>query len=81
MTDEQTTLAAFFAADDAWSHELLSVFGAADCGTKRYLPEGKGEPGSVLRRLHDSRDKAMRAWDAAREAGHARALALLGERV
>lgn len=81
MTDEQTTLAAFLAADDAWSHELLRVFGKRDCGDKRYLPEGRGNPGTKLRRLHDARDKAMRAWDAAREASHARAMGLLGERV
>jgi hypothetical protein len=41
------------AADDAWQAELVRLFGK-QAGDKRYTNEGKGEPGSELRRLHDA---------------------------
>lgn len=50
-------------ADDAWSAELQRVFGK-DAGQARYEPRGKGEEGSELRRLHDTRDAARAAWHA-----------------
>lgn len=54
---------AAMAADDAWSDELQRLFGKR-AGDARYTREGKGEPGTDLRRLHDAKlaaDAAMRA--------------------
>lgn len=48
-------------ADDAWSAELVRVFGN-DSGTARYQPRGKGAEGSTLRKLHDAREAAREAW-------------------
>lgn len=48
-------------ADDAWSDELVRVFGK-DAGQARYEPRGKGEPNSMLRKLHDARDAARITW-------------------
>lgn len=48
---------------DAWDIELARVFGKDACNA-RYLPRGKGEEGTELRRLHDAREAARRAWHA-----------------
>lgn len=53
---------AFQAADEAWSAELVRCFGK-HAGDKRYLPEGKGAPGSVLRLTHDARDALRQAFE------------------
>ena len=49
---------AFEAADKAWAAKLPNVTNA------RYLPIGKGEPGSELRRLYEARAKAADAHHA-----------------
>lgn len=54
-------LAPFQAADDAWGEELRRVFGKRSAHA-RYTDIGKGEPGSLLRRLHDTREAARSAW-------------------
>jgi hypothetical protein len=51
----------FQEADDAWSAELRRVFGKQS-GQARYEERGKGQEGSELRRLHDAREAARRAW-------------------
>jgi len=53
---------AFNAADDAWSEELQRCFGK-EAGDKRYVEEGKGASGSLLRLTHDARDTLRRAWE------------------
>ena len=52
----------FHAADKAWSAELVRLFGR-DAGDVRYTAEGKGQPGSVLRQLHDAVAAARVAWE------------------
>lgn len=52
---------AAYAADDEFSRQLVKTFGSR-AGDMRYLPAGKGEPGSVLRAAHD----AWQATEAAR---------------
>jgi hypothetical protein len=52
----------FHKADAAWAAKLPNVVNA------RYLPIGKGEPGSELRKLSDARMDAMRAWETAADA-------------
>ena len=51
----------FQQADDAWQPALEHVFGK-DAGTARYQPRGKGEPESMLRKLHDAREHARALW-------------------
>ena len=68
MTDRTTlieTARAFTETCHAWSLELQRQFGKAACAI-RYLPEGKGEPGSELRQLHDLRESARIQWERAR---------------
>ncbi len=48
--------------DDAWSAELQRLFGNR-AGDVRYTLQGKGDPGSDLRRLYDARENARRAYD------------------
>lgn len=48
-------------ADDAWSAELVRVFGK-ESANARWQPRGKGEPDSELRRLHDARERARVVW-------------------
>lgn len=62
-------IAASWEADAAWSAELSRVFGRRACEA-RYLPEGRGEAGSILRCLSDRREAATAAYR----------LALSGER-
>lgn len=52
----------FQAADDAWQIELDRV--CARTANARYTEEGKGAPGSKLRRLYDARMEAKRVWRA-----------------
>jgi hypothetical protein len=54
-------LTPFQQADDAWSAELVKVFGKQS-GQARYEPRGKGNEGSKLRQLHDAREAARVAW-------------------
>ena len=48
-------------ADDAWSAELLRVFGK-NAGDARYGTKGKGEEGSKLRSLYEARMLAQTIW-------------------
>lgn len=50
-------------ADLAWSAALRKEFGSR-AGDMRYTPRGAGEPGSELRRLHDTFREKMEAWRA-----------------
>lgn len=58
-------LKVFEAADKAWSEELTRVFGKDACNA-RYQHRGKGESGSVLRTLHEARERAREAWERGR---------------
>lgn len=57
--------AAFESADNAWTQERIRVTGIKRDGDTRFTPEGRGEPGSTLRRLYDARSAAQAAWHAA----------------
>jgi hypothetical protein len=48
--------AAFKEADDYWSALLPKIVNA------RYLPIGRGKPGSALRAAHDAREVARIKW-------------------
>lgn len=48
------------AADTAWQAELVRLFGKR-AGDVRYTSEGRGDPGSVLRSLHDEFVRATAA--------------------
>jgi hypothetical protein len=52
----------FDEADQAWSKLLPNAVNA------RYLPIGRGSPGSLLRAAHDKREAACVAWEKACEA-------------
>lgn len=56
-------LTPFQQADDAWSAELVRLFGS-NSGQARYEPRGRGDTGSQLRQLHDRREAARAAWHA-----------------
>jgi len=61
MTNPDTKFTAYYAAqeaDNAWSAELVRVFGKK-AGNARYTPEGRGTP--ELARLAAARDVAVRA--------------------
>jgi hypothetical protein len=45
--------------DAAWQNELTRVFGQR-ASTARYLPEGKGAPGSALRDLYENHISAIK---------------------
>lgn len=49
-------------ADDAWTHELETVFGSDACNA-RYQPRGRGEPGTLLAALHAFYRDASRAME------------------
>jgi hypothetical protein len=53
---------AAMATDAAWGKELRHVFGKS-AGNARYLPEGKGDTTSELRRLYDEARAAREAWE------------------
>lgn len=55
---------AFQRADDAWGAKLRQLFGKR-AGDVRYSPQGKGDPGSVLRALYEAREHARIAYDRA----------------
>jgi hypothetical protein len=48
-------------ADNAWQAELVRLF-KKNAGDIRYTDKGKGDPGSVLRTLHDQAETAKSAW-------------------
>jgi len=52
----------FQAADDAWSAELARQF-AKNAGDFRYTSRGRGDPGTPLRALYDTREAAREAWE------------------
>jgi hypothetical protein len=52
------------AAEKAWSDALGILYGKF-AGDIRYLPDGKGLPGSHLRTLYDAKVAADRAMNAA----------------
>ena len=52
-------IAKAWAADAAWQTEIDRVLPGVR--NARYLPIGKGEPGSELRRLHDAKTAASEA--------------------
>ena len=58
MTDIKTLTADVNAVDREWSAELTCLFGKRACDA-RYLPEGKGAPGSALRDIYDRRTVAI----------------------
>jgi hypothetical protein len=47
--------------NDAWSMELKRLFGKR-AGDVRYTAQGKGDPGTELRRLYDAREDARKAY-------------------
>jgi hypothetical protein len=55
--------AEFDAADKAWGAELQRTFGR-HAGNARYEKRGRGEEGTVLRRLHDARQQACNTFNA-----------------
>ena len=59
-----TAMRNFQAADDAWQRALEDVF--PDAHTARYLPRGKGKPGTSLRAAWESREAARAAWESLR---------------
>lgn len=66
-------IATFRAADDAWQAEINRTLpGVVNA---RYLPAGKGQPGTKLRRLYAARTAAANehhaAWEATRAADRA----------
>jgi hypothetical protein len=66
--DEMTDLHADFQyADDIWQIALEFEFGVS-ASDKRYTMEGRGEPGSPLRKAWEAREAARSAWDADRRA-------------
>lgn len=71
MTDLNSAIAQAMTAESAWEHELAACFGRDACNA-RYLPAGRGEPGTLLAALyafHRQASEAMhRAFVAAREA-------------
>jgi len=73
--DYKATYCAFDAADRDWQAELVRVYGRS-AGEARYLPLGKGAPGTTLHKLHLAREAARVAWwreverERARKASH-----------
>ena len=63
-TTRAAASANFYTTDAAWQAELVRQFGK-QAGDKRYLPEGKGAPGSALRTLYAARDAARIIWEQA----------------
>lgn len=62
-----TTEQQFQYADDIWQIALEFEFGVS-ASDKRYAPEGRGNPGSDLRKAYDAREAARAAWEAERRA-------------
>ena len=59
-------LQASAAAEKAWMAEVRVVFGARDASYARFQDRASGDPGSLLRTLHDTYTKAWAAYQAAR---------------
>jgi len=53
-------------AEKAWMAEVEAVFGARDASYARFQERASGDPGSLLRDLHDAYVKARAAYQAAR---------------
>jgi hypothetical protein len=53
------------AADAAWMAEITRLFGAREAGQARVHGLGEGQPGSLLRQLHDRCAEARNAYRAA----------------
>lgn len=53
-------------AEKAWMAEVETVFGARDASYARFQERASGDPGSLLRTLHDDYVKARAAYQAAR---------------
>lgn len=71
MTDQDVvtlhrTHYAFADADKAWGEAIASDPIASRTIDARYLPAGRGAPGSRLRAAHDAREAARIAWEKAR---------------
>ncbi len=64
-----TATVAFQSADDAWQAEINRTM--PNLTNARYLPAGKGAPGSILAALHEARETASNAYHAARRAAYA----------
>ena len=65
MTNKaEETYRAWLAADEAWSAELRRAFGK-QAGDMRYLPQGRGAPGSALRVTYEAFCAGREAWEAA----------------
>lgn len=56
---------AWVAADQAWSHAIELAFPKEWPGDVRYMPKGKGEPGTLLRAACETRQEAEKAFRAA----------------
>ena len=61
-TNRAQAYSIFAKADDDWQAEIDATFGRTACD-KRYLPEGKGTPGTPLRAAHDAREAARVQWE------------------
>ncbi len=59
-------LQASAAAERAWMAEVEVVFGARDASFARFQERASGDPGSLLRALHDAYVKARAAYEAAK---------------
>jgi hypothetical protein len=62
MTTKHDAYAAFVLADDIWQIALECRFGVA-ASDVRYIPAGKGEPGSDLRKAYEARESARIEWE------------------
>ncbi|WP_336490270.1 hypothetical protein [Methylobacterium nigriterrae] len=56
----------FASADRLWRAEVMRRFGPDGVLLHGYLPEGRGEPGTVMRRAFETRQRAILAWRQAR---------------
>lgn len=57
--------------DNLWQEELTRLYGK-NAGDVRYTEEGKGKPGSKLRKTYDIRTKAVQDWHASIGLGEAK---------
>ena len=56
-------------ADAVWLAEIAGVFGEDRVDACAAGPEGRGEPGSALRRAYEERQRAYAQWRRARGLG------------
>lgn len=68
MDDERTILTdvEFAIADAEWRHEVAQVLGRPVDDDDTILPVYRGETGTALHRAFEERQRALRAWRAAR---------------